>query len=652
MVVLDSSDDDVEAAVDYTDQTQEIDLGDDFSLKRKSGYFSPSETEVSQSESNENFHTPSDNALVPSKRMKSIETRKIMLKTETQKLRRELAKEAKRYKVLESTLERTNKHNALLQEQVLRCRQEMASLDRKRDHELSEMIKEKHEIEQKFEDYKAKTTRKVSSLSSQLEQCQEDQERAVQHSETLSQRNTELAGKITELRLKLGSFQDLQEKLGRSERKISDIERLTGNRTFDVESVLEIRSKVKHLEDTLLLKDREIGRLETRCEIIPNLKEDLGALKAQLDRKQTVIDDLLKFQVDSKELLSNGDEWARLCSKVLEADIKTPSDLVGSILAFKNQVVDIEKEKNELWLKNVELSNENDMCNKTQLDQKAEITYLSAELHDIKSSISLNEQKIEILQAQKDSLDRIVKSYEDETVQISTDDTTMNLKSHCESLEASVRAKDAMLRDLETKLEAMDQIESQKNILAKKLDKAMNEVQILKSRLGRGEFNTTMTRILHLGKSPKELSPSSVDTKKSLEEQLKIKNKEVGQCEKRIEVLKKETDSLRIAKERLVEVYRKVTQDFKDVYYELSGFALDLIGKRKYRLKSRHSEHDSDALVFHVPKHTKTPFILPNECILNGPVLALHFRKIVDENNRDPIGISLSRLSLALYEKQ
>jgi hypothetical protein len=124
---------------------------------------------------------------------------------------------------------------------------------------------------------------------------------------------------------------------------------------------------------------------------------------------------------------------------------------------------------------------------------------------------------------------------------------------------------------------------------------ALTEIEILKARLGRGEYSNTMTKVLHLAKAPKssivstEQSTDVAGLKKSLEE-----------SKQKIQLLESELlDSVK-SRDRLKTVYHSITQNFKQAYFKITGLSIDAVESNRFAVSSMYIQDPDEYLMFEI----------------------------------------------------
>lgn len=74
--------------------------------------------------------------------------------------------------------------------------------------------------------------------------------------------------------------------------------------------------------------------------------------------------------------------------------------------------------------------------------------------------------------------------------------------------------------------------------------------------------------------------------------------------------LKEKLKSLEIQNQRLCEVFKKKSHDFRDAMYMLFGYKIDVLSTNQYRLCSQYAFDPQDILLFQVIKKLDFQFYL------------------------------------------
>ena len=93
--------------------------------------------------------------------------------------------------------------------------------------------------------------------------------------------------------------------------------------------------------------------------------------------------------------------------------------------------------------------------------------------------------------------------------------------------------------------------------------------------------------------------------------------------------MKKELEKAEMANKRLVEAFKKTSQEFREVCYQLLGYRLDFPCQNQYKLMSLYAETPQDFFLFKVSREHVIPFravlICEYSCFVCLPLLFMTF---------------------------
>lgn len=64
--------------------------------------------------------------------------------------------------------------------------------------------------------------------------------------------------------------------------------------------------------------------------------------------------------------------------------------------------------------------------------------------------------------------------------------------------------------------------------------------------------------------------------------------------------MKNQLQASELKNKRLIEAFRKTSQEFREVCYMLLGYQIDMPGDKKYKLRNVYAEQEEDCLLFQV----------------------------------------------------
>ena len=72
--------------------------------------------------------------------------------------------------------------------------------------------------------------------------------------------------------------------------------------------------------------------------------------------------------------------------------------------------------------------------------------------------------------------------------------------------------------------------------------------------------------------------------------------------------------SAELKNKRLMEAFKKTSQEIREVCYQLTGYKIDIPTSNQYRLTSMYAESPNDHLLFHVSIRFKLNILCLNSC--------------------------------------
>jgi mitotic spindle assembly checkpoint protein MAD1 len=210
-----------------------------------------------------------------------------------------------------------------------------------------------------------------------------------------------------------------------------------------------------------------------------------------------------------------------------------------------------------------------------------------------------------------------------------------------EALELQLAESNKALAETNAELALVTSLKEENKKLQKHLQQTEADNAMLSSRLSRGEFDPATTRVLHLIDNPmaqarqakqtqqaqqiKQLqleltqlrsnpastisgniaaslvsgfsqfsSSSSADSSESQE----FLRRALTEAQETIKVLKKGAEDNEKRSQRLKSVFTAKAQEFRDACYQVTGWAIELVGDKLFRAKCIYAERSDDSLLF------------------------------------------------------
>lgn len=388
-----------------------------------------------------------------------------------------------------------------------------------------------------------------------------------------------------------------------------------------INTLKEENKKLKSTVSNTLYLENIVDDLRSRQSITDNLQQQVIKLQTENQNLSLVLDqfnELIKHYCDVSDVLDR----PPVISLRRRLD-----ELVKKELLFVSEKSQLELSKQHLEDKCVELKN--------KLDQ------YEASVNKLKESGETNESTVRRLKKQlyltiweRNDLRALLDSWQKETTVGSTENNQFEILQR--TIDGYVQRMEQITNDstlinntnfgVDEKITTLT-IEHEKAV--KKITNLENineqlalQVEQLNEQLqqcGKRDFDSSNTKIVHL-----KLNPTS-EAVENYEDRLNKAKEEVNRLRERIKILEeghtqdvtrlveeriqtdfsKEVEELKdrvksqeIQNQRLCEVFKKRSQNFRDAVYILFGYKLDSLANDRYRILSVYAEDPQDILQF------------------------------------------------------
>ncbi|KAK6632605.1 hypothetical protein RUM43_013373 [Polyplax serrata] len=440
---------------------------------------------------------------------------------------------------------------------------------------------------------------------------------------------------------------ELEKELNDKKQQISNLKQFLNNNIMLEEMVHDLKTKLAAVEG------KEIE--------VPNLKAKIVQLESELEKWISIATDFTNEP--SRETLRDYIELLQRKELTNSLEINC---LGGNIKTSESKLMSLQHELES---------------------SKTHNSKLQSNLQKLKIEVQLLRKKTVLISRERDSYRQQLDLYERDLtltglpIENPTNDTVNQMRSRLQNLEISLGEYRKHIEALESQLKEYQEEEPCENI--EKICKLKEEVknlvdanrilrqqkdeleQKLETRAARGEFLMPDTKILHFRNNPTfEAEKKQLEDMNQLREECdrlraRVKLLESGEImditqkvsedvknfssQKTIE-LEKELQSANLKMQRLKEVFKKTSQDFRDVSYMLLGYRIDLASNSKlYKLYNMYSTSPMDFLMFQQTKKGTMEML--------GTTFAESMPKLVDEylHKGNSIPAFLSAVTLELY---
>lgn len=488
------------------------------------------------------------------------------------------------------------------------------------NNEISDLTRQLIEIEAQF-DVNMKETEMLKKWKQENEEKLENFHKL---SEELQREKNNLfmeQNKVKELEfeiVKFGEYQDLM-KLNKDKfDKYCEMERETDR----------LRRKNKDLHELIggkLLMEEQINDLKTKLKNYEKEHQELLDLRLKC---ASIQDDLNQWQTVAHHFLPTVE------NPTIEALKRKFDEILQKDLVILDESSSAKTERAIIESQNEELRTENELAKK-QIDD------LQRGLKHHQAILARLQKKLQLVVRERDSYKQLLDNYEKDLTISSTagNNQESNLRFKIETLEKSVTGYKELIARMEQELEAAKgspdfaTIGLMSNTQYEALKNETNQLRLENERLRRRkdelqlEFEMKTLRgavygtgkVLHVENNPSNVAQKlqTVQVEKLQAEieilRRKCKQLEAGNLEltmqlqdqsmvasniKEREDLQRKIQSLESKNAHLKDVYKSMSQEFREVCYMLFGFRVDRIGKSQYRISSMYADSADDYLHF------------------------------------------------------
>lgn len=456
--------------------------------------------------------------------------------------------------------------------------------------------------------------------------------------------------------------EELQERIYRAESEPEkssavkqELEKVKGDLVIALQDLKKSQSDLQALEDDRLQHkimrnkldkhatlEKEVDHLRLENKLLNETADNATLLRQQIEdltqRLAETEESLNESRMKERELHyveRQSKQWKHLCWKLLNqserekmGDKIGPDILAAKIAGFQQQILEqaeqIETEKNEAKQQQattVRLEKTlAELLEKSKLDGQ--------NLNEQANLIKRFKRKLLLVSKERDSYKGVLESYEHEL----TFNGAAFEKDRVSAMENALKDYSSTVERLEDLLAAARSTKD-----SHETEQALNqEISNLKNRIGQlerenvaimqqkqgttsGQDEGQSERVMHFLNNP--LSQATDARKREVEDlkaevvalKARIKLLEEGQTKdltmlvgqkvsedgsEEIAQLKEQLKSAEIRKQRLIEAFKKTSQDFREVCYVLTGFRIDGLNDGKYRLSPVYAETADEYLLF------------------------------------------------------
>ena len=407
-----------------------------------------------------------------------------------------------------------------------------------------------------------------------------------------------------------------------------------------------LKEQVSHLEG-------EVKRMEVRVRNMDQVRAELEVTKSEIQEWAEMVREWMT--AEDRALLGNGQVGIGVAKEVVRSWQVRELGYVDTVNKLKNSEKQLESNIKEVEEK--------------RMQTEKDLMKIKEEQQEQTKLVKKLQRKLLLVTKERDSYKGILDSYEKE---ITMTGGQMD-QERIMALEKNIEEYRAMVDMLEEEKGGASQkvIEAPNKDLEEKLRTLEEKNEKLESELERrsikGDFNPMDTKVIHFTNNPtalaieKRAAQMSELTSENIALKARVQLLEQGQTTdltmmvgakveeseaEQVKALKDELEKADVKKKRLMEAFKKTSQDFREVVYHLTGYRIDVLQENKYRMLPLYAESQDDSLLFQKSKSGEIQMLESEFSLELGELMEEH----LERNNSIPM--FLAGLIMQLYYKQ
>eukprot|EP01113_Clastostelium_recurvatum_P044115 TRINITY_DN7407_c0_g1_i3.p1 TRINITY_DN7407_c0_g1~~TRINITY_DN7407_c0_g1_i3.p1 ORF type:complete len:716 (+),score=224.38 TRINITY_DN7407_c0_g1_i3:39-2150(+) len=436
-----------------------------------------------------------------------------------------------------------------------------------------------------------------------------------------------MQGQIDKLQAQVDHYKEQATKLTRDlERASQQATTLTpaphtvDQRLHDNEVVIHaLRAEVQKyidMEQTYREAVAVSNNLMARHESNEQLAEELRIARAKLARMDGLQDEAARAHAECEALRRERKQYTqRDEADKEEGHMVTLEGLRREIetLRKENQVLVFNQGELQVQLKRMEVEAGQDRAAVQSATQ--ELEGARARVGELEEASKRAERRLNLALKERDGIKRILDSYSDDEggqqlrdMRIAELERTLSdREAHAHTLEEEMAA----LRRTRTDTTGSAEIEAWKTKVTRlnqEVDELARDNAKLQQRVGRGDFDPSRTRILHLAATPSIIKEGLENERLKAEvAQLRaqLEGTSGAATSAQVQALQKQVHDLDTLNTRLKEVFKHKTHEFREAVHHLLGYKVEMLDKQ-YRLHSKYSSKPEDCLMFQAAPSSPT----------------------------------------------
>lgn len=617
----------------------------------------------------------------------------LLFEQEKKSLQQTVERDRNTIRELEQRLKTVRKREVDTREELAQCRSQFRQDKCNLETKIQELQFETAALKDKISEITSENDDKCGSTERQLATMEAEMCSLKEQLAAAKGRVEDLTVELREQRRELRQWETDKTKLLAATQKVKELE-------YERESHLEAISLAQTQQNKLMRVselEREITSLKEENKnlrqatsntlYLEGIIEDLHAKLVSLEERER---ECINLQVELGMARTRLDEWAALARQVLDSSSPgalSPMALRRYIESLQQRELQLSTDKAQIDSNFRKLSDMHGEMQKEAESMKVQIARLKATVEQHANTIRRMHKKNSLIVWERNDLRNLVDSCQKEMTITSASGVEAQQNSRMEALEKLVDGYRKRMEQIEADpclaaveipgvgspqmSEKLDKVTAEKNSLLKEkenLEKQLEELRIqMEYRALKGDFDVRDCKVLHF-----KMNPTSEAAEKHKDELLNcqeevlrlrervrlleegqthdltqaVNERVTGNTSKEIEDLKERIKSHERQNQRLKEVFKTASHEFREAVYTLLGYKVDGLPNKIYRLSNMYAEAPDEHLLFKLSQTgdmelLETPFSSNLTELID---LHLHHHR--------SIPVFLSAITIDLFQRQ
>ena len=446
-------------------------------------------------------------------------------------------------------------------------------------------------------------------------------------------------------------------------RREADDAKLARGADGDEESskiIEDLRGMNRTLQEELRVATREAAEVKTlrrKAEFAATCEERAMAAESRALRAEASVIDTSSLQARLSKLEYLENDWASVIDRLSPGSVKVPSDLVERVISLETRLTSQTGEQGKMMSDLAQAQMKETAATRRATEAEEKYQKIESSASSAVEALAVAERQIAMMKGQVESLNRIVKSYEDEGNAAAARKSTEKEKSKAASDRAMkelekllahakerIAVLDGELSEAKTRAETAEAAATaaaaalpvENPVTLARIETLEREREELLERLKREsaqEDDSKALKVLHFKSNPvasamrsaleKEVESLRSEAAGLREALSKLQQGSVSSAsEADMTVMKRKLEDLQKREQRLMTVFKRQISAFREACHKIFGYKIEMnedAGACTFTLTSDYATNPTDAFAFKYDDKSstvslkETPFVAAPE---------------------------------------